>query len=570
MTVERQAASAIEQAFEEYRQSLAVIMRRARLRFEHQDWHGMQADAVERLDLREQVLGRVVADVRRQLGDHASDRAMWVRMKRAYSGLIAGRCDFEMAETFFNSATRRIFDTVGVDADLEYAGSDFEQPPAPPAQPVYATIPVRAGLAAALRTILKQHAFHTAFRALEQDAEQIAAAVERHRQSEAGARPVDAVDVLRPLFFRGQGAYLIGRLCSGEDRRPLLVALKNEGRGIYADAVLLTEDEVSIVFSFTRAYFHVEAECPRAIVEFLRSIMPQKPMAELYIALGYYKHGKTELYRDLQQHMAQSDDRFIIAPGDRGMVMLVFTLASRDLVFKVIRDRFAPPKTLTRQDVLDRYDLVFKHDRAGRLVDAQEFERLVFARDRFAPDLLDELTSTAADSVTFTGAQVVLKHVYVERRITPLNLFLRQDGAAGARQAVLDYGQAIKDLAATNIFPGDLLLKNFGVTRHGRVIFYDYDELCLLTDCQFRDLPSAGDLDDEMRAEPWFYVGERDIFPEEFLTFIGFQAEARQAFLEAHADLVGPAFWREMQARHRAGELIEIPPYPVSRRLWPS
>jgi len=333
------------------------------------------------------------------------------------------------------------------------------------------------------------------------------------------------------------------------------------------DAVLLTENEASIVFSFTRSSFHVDVEAPHDVIRFLKSIMPVKRVAELYIALGYNKHGKAELYRDLVHHLQRSTDKFAIAPGDRGMVMLVFTMPSYDVVFKVIRDTFAYPKTTTRRQVMDRYQLVFKHDRAGRLVDAQEFEYLAFPRDRFSDDLLTELADGAASSVIIEDNRVIVKHLYTERRVTPLNLHLWHVDEAAARDVVLDYGQAIKDLAATNIFPGDLLLKNFGVTRHGRVIFYDYDELCLLTDCNFREMPPARDLDEELASEPWFYVGPNDIFPEEFLTFIGLQGGMRDVFLQAHRDLLGPGFWTKMQAWHKAGEVVDIFPYRPSRRL---
>jgi isocitrate dehydrogenase kinase/phosphatase len=306
---------------------------------------------------------------------------------------------------------------------------------------------------------------------------------------------------------------------------------------------------------------------PRDLVRFLKSIMPRKPVAELYIAIGYNKHGKTELYRDLVRHIEESSDEFIIAPGDRGMVMSVFTLPSFDVVFKVIRDRFAYPKTASRRDVIGRYQLVFKHDRAGRLADVQEFEHLTFPRARFSESLLSELAGEAADSVTIGPRAVEIKHLYVERRMIPLNLYIREAPLRAARDAVIDYGQAVRDLAATNIFPGDMLLKNFGVTRHGRVVFYDYDELCLVTDCHFREIPRAADESEEFGSEPWFYVGPDDIFPEEFLNFMGLGGELREAFLKAHGELLTPRYWNQIQQRHRAGELLDIIPYTCQRRL---
>jgi isocitrate dehydrogenase kinase/phosphatase len=249
------------------------------------------------------------------------------------------------------------------------------------------------------------------------------------------------------------------------------------------------------------------------------------------------------------------------------MVMIVFTLPTFDVVFKVIRDRFAYPKTATRRQVMEKYHLVFRHDRAGRLADVQEFEHLAIARERFSEELLAELAGNAADTVRIGERIVDLQHLYTERRMAPLDLYLREVDAAAARDAVVDYGQAVKDLAASNIFPGDMLLKNFGVTRHGRVVFYDYDEICPLTDCHFLELPPPRDFDEEFGSEPWFYVGPNDVFPEEFRSFLGLTADQLDAFLEAHADLLTVGSWREIQARHRAGEQIEIIPYRPGRRL---
>jgi len=212
-----------------------------------------------------------------------------------------------------------------------------------------------------------------------------------------------------------------------------------------------------------------------------------------------------------------------------------------------------------------KYQMVFIHDRAGRLVDAQEFRRLRFPRARFAPELLDELERETAGTVHEEGADLVFDHLYIERRMTPLNLYLRNAAAADAERVVLDYGQCLRDLAYTDIFPGDLLLKNFGVTRHGRVIFYDYDELCRITDCNFRDVPQAADFEDEMRGEAWYYVGDNDVFPETFISFLAFSAEQRAALLRLHAEILTAAFWRGVQQRLTEGEVVEVLPYHPHR-----
>ena len=298
--------------------------------------------------------------------------------------------------------------------------------------------------------------------------------------------------------------------------------------------------------------------------------MQGKRLADLYNAIGYNRHAKTEFYRDFVHHLQNSADCFVEAEGARGMVMIVFTLPSYDVVFKLIRDRFDQPKESDRSDVVRRYKLVFEHDRAGRLIEAHEFEHLRIRRDRFENLLLEKLLRNAAATVRVEGKHVIIAHTYVERRVRPLNLLFAEADETAAIAAACDYGQAIKDLAASNIFPGDLLTKNFGLTRRGRVVFYDYDELCFLTDCHFRELPQSRSYEEEMSAEPWFSVRDNDIFPEEFPRFLAFPKGARDKLMKHHGDLFRPQFWRDTQRRLRAGKLPHIFPYKSERRLRPS
>jgi isocitrate dehydrogenase kinase/phosphatase len=331
--------------------------------------------------------------------------------------------------------------------------------------------------------------------------------------------------------------------------------------------VLHGDSDLAVLFSYTRAYFRVDVTRPHQLVAYLQQLMPHKRRVDLYNAIGFNRHGKTEFYRDFVGHLKSSTDKFTIAQGTPGMVMLVFTLPSYDVVFKLIKDRFELPKDTTRKEVMRRYRLVFEHDRAGRLVEAHEFEHLRIARGRFEEALLDELHRDGPSTVRIEGDDVIIAHAYVERRIQPLNMFFHEADATAAAIKARDYGQSIKDMAASNIFPGDLLTKNFGVTRNGRVVFYDYDELCLMTDCNFRDLPVSSTYEEEMSSEPWFSVRENDIFPEEFPRFLAMPFEAWQELLKYHADLFRADFWRDVQAKLRAGDMPEIFPYAVARRL---
>ncbi|GAB4423527.1 MAG: bifunctional isocitrate dehydrogenase kinase/phosphatase [Anaerolineae bacterium] len=557
-------ANVVFEAFIGYQNQFNGITQRAKNRFESRDWHGLQADATERLDLYRKMIKETVAEIHHLLNEQVTDTLVWVSLKAVYSGLIADRDDWELAETWFNSVTRQIFTTVGVDPRVEFVDTDFETPPTRTKAPFYRTYP-QMTTKKLVRKILCDFAFGVEYQDCERDADLLVERIEEQLRAMAALRIVERTDIVTSIFYRGKGAYIVGRMYSGAQIIPLVLALVHTANGIVVDAVLMDEDDVSVLFSFTRSYFHVEVERPYDLVHFLKSIMPRKRIAELYIAIGYNKHGKTEMYRDLLRHLSLSDDRFEIAKGERGMVMVVFTLPTYDMVFKMIKDHFAYPKRTTRQEVMSKYRLVFKHDKAGRLVDAQEYEHLQFHRHRFTPECLAELQEVAAQSVVVDDEYVIIKHAYVERRLSPLNIYAREANDEAARHAVIDYGNAVKDMIKTNIFPGDLLLKNFGVTRHGRVVFYDYDELTLLTDCRFRKMPQARNLEDELFAEGWFTPGENDIFPEEFAHFLGLPDDLHAVFVEHHADLFDYKYWRGIQRRLKDGELIHI--FPYSRRL---
>lgn len=560
-------AKTIQTAYVTLHDQFQAITARARVRFDAQDWAGMQADAAERLDLYRRIVDLVEAAMRDLLGDRIENKIIWASMKAVYSGLIADRDDWELAETFFNSATRRIFTTVGVDHQIEFVATDFETPPTRPRSPVYRSYGRSTSTAGLVTAVLSDNAFRTPYADLERDAGLVAQRIDAQLEKLGALQTVDRLEIIRSPFFRGMGAYLVGRLFSGSHRVPVALALIHTPKGLIVDSVLLDENSVSILFSFAHSYFHVDVDRPYDLVHFLKSIMPRKRTGELYISLGYHKHGKTELYRNLLDHLAYTTEKFETARGQRGMVMLVFTMPSYDMVFKLIKDFFNYPKDSTRKQVMGKYDLVYRLDRAGRLVDAQAFEYLEFSRDLFSEELLAELATSCTQTATIGEKTVVISHAYVQRRVIPLDIYVRDAHESAACAAVCDYGQSIKDMASSNIFPGDMLLKNFGVTRHGRVVFYDYDELCLLEECTFRRLPPSARYEDDLAAEPWFHVNPHDIFPEEFTNFLGLSGNLREEFERHHHDLYTAEFWRAQQETIRCGVRSHIFPYQPEQRL---
>jgi isocitrate dehydrogenase kinase/phosphatase len=566
------AAGIIRSGFARFNASFRAVTQRAKARFEARAWAESRNDAVERIGLYDLAIEETSQLLRAALLHFVSDKTTWAAVKGHYSALIAPDLDQELYKTFFNTLTRRFFKTRGVDSGVEFVALDIEPSDRITRPVARLSYTASASLRTLFRSVLDDAGFAVGYSDPERCATRIAQALSV-QLAHWGDQPVRAIELLTTVFYRERRAYLVGRVFGEEHFSPIAIALKNEDgadaggnrldHGIRADAVLTHRDDVAALFGYTRSYFQADLETVGDAVVFLRTLLPRKPIDELYTVLGRAKQGKTERYRHFFRHLEARDDRFKLAEGEKGMVMAVFTLPSYPLVFKVIRDKFAPPKNIVRQDVLEKYQLVFKHDRAGRLVDAQEFRYLKFPRARFAPDALKELIDTCASSVIAEGDYIVLTHLYVERRIRPLNLYVKEVPEELAVAAMVDYGQALKDLAYSNVFAGDLLLKNFGVTKGGRVIFYDYDELCFVTECRFRELPTQSDDDDGREI----YVAPNDLFPEEFPRFLGLTPAMHKGLMDAHSDVFTPRWWVDVQKQVAAGVRREIPPYSLALRF---
>ena len=564
------AAQLLVAAFDDYNASFADITRRAKRRFERGDRAGMRRDSVARLNLYDRSVNEAISRLEQHLDERLFSRTLWSDIRSRFSELIEGQLDAELYKTFFNTISRRLHKTRGVDPAIEFVALDIEPTDRithPVSRLIYA---VGGDLERTFARILNDHPFRLPYR--DQGADAGALAEKLAAVFAADAAPaVLAIELLETVFYREGRAYLLGRAYGAERYVPCVIALCRSDNGIYADALLTTRRQISIIFGYTFSYFMADLPTVGDAVVFLRTLLPDKPVEELYTVLGRVKQGKTERYRAFfRQLEARPDEQLVEADGQRGLVMLVFTLPSFPLVFKLIRDHFAPVKKFGRRQVIERYHLVFRHDRVGRLIDAQEFKDLRFPRDQFSPELLEELQKECGRNLQVDSDGIVIRHCYVERRLRPLDLYIREAEEAAADAAVLDYAQAVKDLARSNIFAGDLLPKNFGVTRSGRVIFYDYDELRLMTECRFRRLPPSRDDIMELNDEPWFNVDDNDVFPEQFPRFMGLSSRHLDLLRERHADLFDPAWWQGIHAQLKAGKALDVPPYSPTARLRPS
>ena len=560
-------ARTILEGFDDYREHFRQITDGARERFEKAQWQQGQAASAARINLYEEKVSEVTARLRENFAEAVLlDIDAWPLVKSAYIGLIDLRFDDELSETWYNSIFCGLFSH-----DLISDGCMFVHTTRPSlrrARAAQTRIYTPVGrISDMLGQIFADYSFSEPYADLSADLRRIEAQLRENLPDWVCKDPDLKVELFSSVLYRNKGAYLVGRIYTHDEQWPLVIPLLHrEGQGIQIDALITDEADVSIIFSFTRSYFMVDVPVPAEFIGFLKRILPGKHIAELYTSIGFYKHGKSEFYRALINHLATTDDQFIMAPGVRGMVMSVFTLPGFNTVFKIIKDRFSPSKNVNRATVIEKYRLVKSVDRVGRMADTQEFADFRFPLSKFEPECLAELLDVAAGTVEVEGETVLIRHCWTERRMTPLNLYLENANPAQVREALEDYGLAIKQLAAANIFPGDMLLKNFGVTRHGRVVFYDYDEICYLTEANFRHIPAPRTPEDEMASEPWYSIGPLDVFPEEFPPFLFADAGQRKLFNELHGELYNADYWKGLQDAIRAGKVIDVFPYRRKER----
>lgn len=557
-------AASVEAGFSSYRSEFNRVTSEARQRFAARDWTGVQRASLRRIKLYRGFASETATRLQDVLHQTEAELDDWQRARAHYIELVKHRPDAELASTFFNTMYRRTHLHQGIDQRYAFVTGGIKSPDHELALLSYAA----NNLKTVLHEMFSEVDLGVPFADRERDLELVESTMKALIPLLRGDDTEIKIERIDSIFYRNKGAYLIGRLEIDGHAFPLAVPILHKSGGAFVDTIIWNENDLSTIFSFTRSYFFVEVESPRAMVEYLNQLLPKKKAWELYTSLGYFKHGKTEFYADFLNHLDHSDDQFVIAEGIRGMVMTVFTLPSYKTAFKIIKDKFSPTKTITRQGVMDAYYLVKTHDRVGRMADTQEFSDLYLPRDRFAPDLIDELLRVAAGSVEVDDEHVKIKHVYTERLMTPLNIYIQGCSEFELRLVLEDYGHAIKQLAAANIFPGDMLLKNFGVTRHGRVVFYDYDEIVYLTDVNFRDIPKSAHPEDGMASEAWFSVDDADVFPEEFKNFLFSSKELVDLFSEYHGELFTADYWRNMQDNVRDQKLIDVFPYRQNRRFY--
>jgi len=544
----------------------------AKQRFEEADWHGQQRSQSERIEFYDVRVDEAAERLQTEFKVSELSMEVWQQVKLHYIGLLTNHHQPELAETFFNSVTTKILHRAYFKNDFIFVrpaiSTEYIENDEPAATPTYrAYYPAKDRMHDTWVRVVNNFQLQLEFEDIHRDVRHVEEAV----AAELGdfrPRANFQFQVLSSLFYRNKGAYVVGKIINGFRETPFALPILHAPSGLLTiDTALFGENDLQMLFSFARAYFMVNMEIPSAYVQFLRSMMPRKPRTELYNTLGLQKHGKNLFYRDFLAHLRHSGDQFRIAPGIKGMVMLVFDLPSFPYVFKIIKDFYPPQKETTREQIKSKYLLVKQHDRVGRMADTLEFSNVAFPRARFEDELVAELQHFCPSLLEQDGNDLVIRHVYIERRMIPLNIYLQEASPRQIEHAVVEYGNAIKDLVAANIFPGDMLWKNFGVTRDGKVVFYDYDEIEYLTHCNFRKVPTPRNEEEEMSGEVWYSVGPHDVFPETFEPFLLGNPGVREVFMKHHADLLDAAFWQGHKERILSGHVHDVFPYDTRRRF---
>lgn len=559
----------IRQGFKRHYSLFYKSTEQAKSFFEACNWEALQQISEKRINFYDHRVAETVKRLRDHLGIASYDESLWMEVRNLYGQYLAFHPQAELAETYYNSVFSNLFHRRYFTNENIFIESALAKRLPAQKESVYNSyFPSIKGLKNTINDIMLSFNFSTSFADLDMNIKQLIEAFRRQSDHSGFETHQLRFDILNSIFYRNKAGYVVGRVVSPRGFQPFVIPILSNRNGLlFLDALITDPDQLAIIFSFTRAYFFVDAQVPSALITFLRELIPHKTLAELYSSIGLHKQGKNEFYRELLNHLHTHDDQFIVSPGIKGMVMTVFTLPNFPYVFKVIKDKFGGSKTLTREGVEERYHLVKQHDRVGRMADTLEYSRVALPIDRFSDELLEELKDTASSLLEFDGDLVIINHLYAQRKMIPLNLYLDEASSEEVEAAIYDYGLALKEMVSANIFPGDMLLKNFGLTRHKRVVFYDYDEVQYLEDMNFRKIPEALTPEQEMASEPWYHVGPNDVFPEEFITFLSTDPKIRRMFKKMHPDIFDVEYWHHKQESVRNGEIEDVFPYPQHQRF---
>ena len=537
----------------------------AKAAFENRDHPMAVSNARRRLGLYNATVYPLADELRAAFPQLKERARLWREVEAVYRAAVSGRYEADLALAYLHSVQRRVH--YGEWRPVEY-GFGGSHRVVPPADAVYE----RFACSWPLEPLLIQRALQVAdlsvpFCDPKEDAELIARRVNDVLAGRGGGG-LRAIEMIRGGFFRNRGAYLMGRMIlKGADLKPLVIALFNHAEGVRAEAVLQAVPHVHNLCSSTEAPFQVTNRHYHELAGFLSSIMPSRPLGLHYSTIGYYHFSKVAVMHEVRRRLIHDGERLAVAPGSPGTVTIAFTSPRSDYVLKVIRDR---PTSGYKWDsfagvdaVLAKYKRVHEINRTGSMLDNIVYYNLRLERSWFEPALAQELLDAAVNSVQLQGEALVFRYLIVQRKLTPLNVFLESAPEDKAVRAMMNLGFCIRNNAAANVFNKDFDTRNYGVNRYLKIYLYDYDAVERLTDVKVRTNRDRCDGEEEVPA--WFFEPGVIFLPEEIEAGLRVRDRTlRRAFRAAHAELMSVEYWEGLQQALRAGEVPGIHTFPES------
>ncbi|MEN8130917.1 MAG: isocitrate dehydrogenase kinase/phosphatase AceK regulatory subunit [Pseudomonadota bacterium] len=537
-----QVTETIHQQFLDYYGDFSKIAERAPALFMAGELDERLKDDLLRVQLYRLEIDQSVASAQAILGEVSYDCRRWNRMRQQFKKKYGD----ELANTYFTSVMRKVFAQKGI--SIEFGNDGIGHRQIEPDRIVrHYPFKRRAHLGKAIQIALGDSVFSGSLSAkITQDTDVIVDIINEQLEKKVD---LTSMEVLRPTFFRGKGAYLVGQLRTKAEIIPVIFSVVHSPEGVQIDAVLVGYQATrSFLFSSTRSAFTVSTRHYRELYSFLQRLFPDENPAYIFDLIGFTHPAKISL---LQQF------RKITRTGERcqyvgtGPVDLVFGLRGFPLVFKIIR-RGLPD----RESIIDNFIKVHAIDRLGQVLDSLDYRNLKFQRNHFSEELIEKLKEEQPEDVILTSEHIVLKRVYVARRIIAVSDYIRTASKKEVRQVLLGVGWNIKHLAAMGFLPRSLGLEHFGFTTWDRVVYLNNASLIDIRLFHFRDQQDTTLGMERYSADPAAFEQDLNI-PQQH----------RDMFRAVHGDLYLPYFWEDRKIKVYNGQYPDIFPYPSRYRL---
>lgn len=570
---EQEAAVAawLYQEYSRFYEEFLSNIDQAKIAFEERDFASSVRVSERRLSLYSASIVDVSERLRQAYPQIHADETLWQEVAANYSALISGEYAEDVGRAYLHSLRRRIYQ--GEWRAEDYAFADMTPPGDEDLARVTRSYPLDAHMTAeVVAEILRIPGFKRDFADIDDDVARVMQRISDNLEN-LPRRPhkLIRVDMIDAGFYRNRGAYLVGRLIFENDRFiPLILALLNDERGIYVDAVLTSVTYAHNIFSSTLANFHVTNPCYHEVCALLKSIMPKRPLGLHYSTIGYNHLGKVAVMRELEAELLESENGLETAVGSPGTVAMGFAASNSAYSLKVIRDKPTAQYKWGEfgglESVIRKYTRVHEINRTGSMLDSIIYYKVRLDRSWFSPALLEDLLAHAAETVSLNGDDVIFKYLIVQIKLTPLPVYLENASDRQAETAITNLGYCIKNNAAANIYNRDLDARNYGISSYSKVYLFDYDALEILSDVKIRT-----NLDREAGEEDipdWYFEDGVVFLPEELVSGLCIRQRGLcDYFTRRHANLLGTEYWTEIQQYIQQGRVPSVSVYPDNQRI---